>query len=77
MYSREYSQYSITTLHGMESTECNLQKHQDPGLPVVMTHASTAGGTDSILAWESHASECNPKTRKKKPNPHQITMLCT
>ena len=61
----------------MESTECNLQKHQDPGLPVVMTHASTAGGTDSIPGLGiSHASECNPKTRKKK-TPHQITMLYT
>lgn len=29
----------------------NLQKHEDPRCPVVMTHASTAGGTDSIPGW--------------------------
>lgn len=48
------------------NVECYLQKHQDPGHPVVMTHASTAGGTDSIPGWGSHthASGCNPQKQE-------------
>ena len=56
----------------------NLQKHEDPRRPVVMTHASTAGGTDSIPGWESHMPQgATQKEEKKKKKPHQITMLYT
>ena len=57
----------------MESTECNIQKHQDAGCPVVMTHASTAGGMDSIPAWESHMPQGATQKQEKKKN---IKLLC-
>ena len=63
----------------MESTECNIQKHQDAGCPVVMTHASTAGGMDSIPGWESHmpqgATQKQEKKKKKKPSNYYVIHL--
>ena len=54
----------------------NLQKHEDPRCPVVMTHASTAGGTDSIPGWESHMPQgATQKEEKKKKTPSNYYVI--